>query len=44
MNNLTIRPAKLPADFDDLAALCWAYRDLLITRTTHVPDMVERYY
>ena len=44
MNKLTIRPAKLPADFDDLAALCWAYRDLLITRTTHVPDMVERYY
>ena len=41
---LIIRPIDLPRDMDALAGLCWAYRDLLITRTTHVPDMVERYY
>jgi putative acetyltransferase len=44
MTPMTIRPAQLPADLDALGALCWAYRDLLITRTTHVPDLVERYY
>lgn len=44
MTDLIIRPAKLPDEMPALAKLCWAYRDLLITRTTHVPDMVERYY
>lgn len=44
MSKLTIRPANLPSDMDALASLCWAYRDLLITRTTHVPGMVDRYY
>ena len=41
---MIVRPANLPDDLNALGALCWAYRDLLITRTTHVPDMVERYY
>jgi GNAT superfamily N-acetyltransferase len=41
---LTIRPINLKTEGPALAKLCWAYRDLLITRTTHVPDMVERYY
>lgn len=41
---LSIRAARLPDDMDALSTLCWAYRDLLISRTAHVPDMVERYY
>ncbi|MEP3786479.1 MAG: GNAT family N-acetyltransferase [Ascidiaceihabitans sp.] len=41
---LRIRSAHLPEDAAALATLAWAYRDLLIGRTGHVPDMVERYY
>ena len=44
MTNLIIRPAVLPDELPALAKLCWDYRDLLITRTTHVPNMVEKYY
>lgn len=44
MTKLIIRPAVLPDELDALAVLAWAYRDLLITRTAHVSDMVERYY
>lgn len=39
-----VRPARFPRDSETVARLCWAYRDMLITRTAHVPDMVERYY
>ena len=39
-----IARARFPHHAADVARLCWAYRDLLLTRTTHVPDMVERYY
>ncbi|MEO0939760.1 MAG: GNAT family N-acetyltransferase [Pseudomonadota bacterium] len=40
---MIIRSAT-PADMDDIARLCWAYRDLLIERMADVPDMVETYY
>ncbi|WP_299591944.1 GNAT family N-acetyltransferase [uncultured Tateyamaria sp.] len=40
---LTIRSAH-PADMEDVARLCWAYRDLLIERSVDLPQMVEAYY
>ena len=33
-----------PDDADDLARLCWAYRDLLLSRSADLPPMVETYY
>lgn len=44
MPTLTIRPIDLKTESPALADLCWAYRDLLITRTAHVPNMLEHYY
>ena len=41
--HLSIRPATA-ADQVDIAALCWGYRDLLVERMAHVPEMLERYY
>lgn len=32
------------SDMDDVARLCWAYRDLLIERAADLPQMVEAYY
>ncbi|WP_299731381.1 GNAT family N-acetyltransferase [uncultured Tateyamaria sp.] len=40
---LTLRPAT-PADGDDIARLCWAYRDLLVERSADMPPIVETYY
>ncbi|WP_299653256.1 GNAT family N-acetyltransferase [uncultured Tateyamaria sp.] len=40
---LTIRPAT-PADMDDVARLCWAYRDLLVERSDGLPPVVDAYY
>lgn len=40
---LSIRPAT-PADMDDVARLCWAYRDLLVARSDGLPPIVETYY
>ena len=40
----TIRPAT-PDDMDDVARLCWAYRDLLVERSTDLPHhTIEHYY
>lgn len=43
MTNLSIHSAR-PSDMEDVARLCWAYRDLLIERSAGLPDMVEAYY
>lgn len=39
----TIRSAT-PADAGEIARLCWAYRDVLIARSTGLPPMVDAYY
>lgn len=44
MTTLTVRPIDLNHEAPALAKLCWDYRDLLMTRTVHVPDIMERYY
>ncbi|WP_299206958.1 GNAT family N-acetyltransferase [uncultured Tateyamaria sp.] len=43
MIDLEIHSAR-PSDMDDVARLCWAYRDLLIERSVDLPQMVEAYY
>ncbi|MEM6372902.1 MAG: GNAT family N-acetyltransferase [Pseudomonadota bacterium] len=43
MTDLTIRPG-VPADIKDIARLCWAYRALLVARSTDMPPIVDRYY
>ncbi|APX11317.1 GNAT family N-acetyltransferase [Tateyamaria omphalii] len=43
MTDLTIRPAT-PADMDDIARLCWAYRDLLLTREAGLPPLTATFY
>lgn len=42
--NPSIASAKFPQDAPDIARLCWDYRDLLISRTTEIPEIVEAYY
>ena len=36
--------AATQADMPDVERLCWDYRALLMTRTAHVPEIVETYY
>ncbi|MEL6464516.1 MAG: GNAT family N-acetyltransferase [Pseudomonadota bacterium] len=43
MTDLTIRSAT-PADTDDVARLCWAYRTLLIEREAGLPPMTAAFY
>ncbi|MEM6309441.1 MAG: GNAT family N-acetyltransferase [Pseudomonadota bacterium] len=43
-STLSVRPARYPEEASDIARLCWAYRDLLIERTTMVPEIVDAYY
>lgn len=43
MTEISIRPAT-PADAQDIARLCWAYRDVLVERSEGLPPMVETYY
>ncbi|MEL6620470.1 MAG: GNAT family N-acetyltransferase [Pseudomonadota bacterium] len=44
MPDLTIRRATLQ-DMDDVARLCWAYRDVLVARSTDLPaHMIDTYY
>ena len=43
MTELVLRSAT-PADMDDVARLCWAYRALLAERAQEIPGIVERYY
>ncbi|WP_299297704.1 GNAT family N-acetyltransferase [uncultured Tateyamaria sp.] len=40
---LTVRSAT-PSDLTELARLCWAYRDILVARSTAFPTIVETYY
>jgi len=40
---LTLRSAT-PADMDDIAHLCWAYRALLIEREAGLPPMTAKFY
>ena len=40
---VNVRPAT-PADMDDVARLCWAYRDVLVERSEGLPPVVEAYY
>ena len=41
---ITIRPARGDNDLDAVRHLCWAYRDILIDRTTDLPGLVDHYY
>ncbi|MEX0365163.1 MAG: N-acetyltransferase family protein [Ruegeria sp.] len=45
MTDLTIRPA-IAEDMDDIARLCWAYRDLLCDREAEagLPAMTDAFY
>ena len=43
MTDLRIRPAA-SADMNDVARLCWSYRDVLVERSKGLPPMVEAYY
>lgn len=43
-DQLTIRSAHYPDEADTISRLCWDYRDLLISRTTEVPEIVDAYY
>ncbi|WP_299041535.1 GNAT family N-acetyltransferase [uncultured Tateyamaria sp.] len=43
MTDLSIRPATRD-DMDDVARLCWAYRDLLVERSQGLPPVVDTYY
>lgn len=44
MTPLTIRPAVWDIDGPAIHALCWAYRDLLVERTSAFPGLLDRYY
>ncbi len=44
MTELTIRPAIWEYDGAEIRALCWAYRDLLVERTSGFPGLLDRYY
>lgn len=41
---ITIRRAVWEEDQHAIKALCWAYRDLLETRTARFPGLLDRYY
>ncbi|MEO9684993.1 MAG: GNAT family N-acetyltransferase [Tateyamaria sp.] len=42
---MTVRIRSATAeDAPDVARLCWAYRDLLLTRSSEFPEMVEFFY
>lgn len=43
MSEIQIRRAT-PADMDDVARLCWAYRALLVERSPHLPTFIGTYY
>ena len=43
MTDLTIRSATA-TDMDDVAQLCWAYRDLLLEREAGLPPMTATFY
>lgn len=43
MAKIEIRRAT-PADMEDVGRLCWAYRDLLVARSTHLPTFIGTYY
>ncbi|MEJ6401728.1 GNAT family N-acetyltransferase [Yoonia sp. 2307UL14-13] len=41
---ITIRPARGDYDLAAVRDLCWAYRDILLERTTDLPGLVDHYY
>lgn len=42
--SVNVRLAVPAKDMGDIERLCWAYRDFLVERTTHVPEIVDHYY
>ncbi|MEO0917712.1 MAG: GNAT family N-acetyltransferase [Pseudomonadota bacterium] len=41
---ITVRHARGTNDLDAVRQLCWAYRDILVARTTDLPGLVDHYY